>query len=1681
MSDTIPIDSTKSDDPIPPDTNLSSAVQIPIIEAPESILAVDQQDRPSLASTLKLPETSAQFLSPPLPITTTPHIFSLSDLLLENGELENLGPDVALDDISVAPDGSFIETSSGPTAHILKRRYDQLAGVGPSVRSPYAITAFVNQHGKSMYRIGHRGKNSAPAATAADADDLLKQSKTLSETSHSPRTQRRSRLSMHFLQPSMFAKPSIPPTSRPPIGVSNTPSVSKKLRKTRSIPDMSSLEPTIISAPTFAVTGRGHSQSVTAMDIPRIPVPFSAHPPPRHIDAFAELMDWFSPPSSASTSNFSNHGHFNPDTPSSAPLRPRATIIHPFGQKVVFNSPSMKVVPERMPAPRYLREMQSFESGRTARQHDSRESLPNSDSPAPSSDASGTAEELSRPASAIRLSMISSAPVDSAQSTNPPGQAEPDAVPSADAHRLSSHYSTEVFNVLQTYRGLPLFEKLVPEDNTNVIKLSLAADQSAAPRDDPRFVIWGDIQVEPEAEDYHSKSRDSLTDVSSSNPSSSSMTKRRSSKVSKYKSPDASVVSLPKRGQKVLLAATIERWIAQLTSDLNYDELLNFFLTYRTYVVAVDLCHLFICRFHWALQEATSRQDETVRRIVRVRTFVAIRYWLLTFFTVDFIPNRELRLLIADWLNTLIDDPILKKHSDATDIVKRLIKVAKECKRAHTRTSEKPKSSSEPKSSSDSEERPVDHVLGKSFAEAIRKLPQEDNESILDLDFLPDEAKIEEVSGFPSDPANAHLTAGAVGGTVLSPNRPASLPLSSFNILQRTDHAPGPSTDADIPFIENTAPVVLGHHHSALSRAFVRTIGRLGRWKRVLNHRSAVRPPNTLGVCGVGDQAFDLDLNVARDLLTVNGGVENYLRMVEPPAPKPSTSSIIVAPVESHSHHPSLLVLPPLLSVLPTSPSIPLSTANIHPSQPSSSPLLSQSNVVHDTTATTTLKTESPPSTSSPLPEPSQPSLLPSFVESVPESNDVPPVPVVSLVETVRADLVPVTFANRRFSPASFGDNSYSLGDPDRPESFMSSSTDSFGAILTADGPLPPTFPGQHSQWAFDASIDDDLDFSDTSSLPGGADLPAPPGLMRPARRLPNRRDFEFVRRSEVSSMGIVSNEYMRDSVASSTHSDTSPSSSGVPPPIHRWQMKSLQRTFESMSNDGEDSGDVEAALRRLEGQINPKIQQEKAEKVDGWVRSLQERMKNGDYDYESSIFSEDDIEGFIDEVDPPTDDTDIESPPDLVVSSSETDDSYDNDDADGMPHTPIPSQSTQQLPLPPGLGPIPRSEPQKPPLEDAVPMEILQSRLPPNETPAVEPISPPAESILSSKFSTSDVTRSIHQSFVLGYPAEQLAEHFSMIDRELFMGVKFEELVTDEWMECEEINVLDWAQYLKDRARWKAELKFSEKTTALAAVRARFNLMVAFVISEVVLTPPTARPFVVSKFLRIAWKCYSLSNFNTLTAIIMALKGDWVARAMKKQGWNRIGVFEARVFKDLKLFITVADNFKFMRQIVDSIVDAKPLEGSSHAASVISGGDSQSGKGKGTSDNRPSVPTACIPFIGIYLSQIHEFNKLPALIDPTTPNSVIGIDPETAHFDPPAHPEVFSALAPLPPSMHLEPLVNVHKQRRIADVIKSLVAGQHLASRVQFPIDKKLFQKCLRLRGLETTYLQRALAMYSE
>jgi hypothetical protein len=95
-------------------------------------------------------------------------------------------------------------------------------------------------------------------------------------------------------------------------------------------------------------------------------------------------------------------------------------------------------------------------------------------------------------------------------------------------------------------------------------------------------------------------------------------------------------------------------------------------------------------------------------------------------------------------------------------------------------------------------------------------------------------------------------------------------------------------------------------------------------------------------------------------------------------------------------------------------------------------------------------------------------------------------------------------------------------------------------------------------------------------------------------------------------------------------------------------------------------------------------------------------------------------------------------------------------------------------------------------------------------------------------------------------------------------------------------------------------------------------------------------------------------------------LQSEWVTKVMRNI-WGRVGTWENRVFEDLKAWTDVKDDFKFVRQAVTSMIDAKPINVRSHAASVASTGatDGLSSRSKATSDGKPLTPPGCIPFIG--------------------------------------------------------------------------------------------------------------------
>ena len=121
-------------------------------------------------------------------------------------------------------------------------------------------------------------------------------------------------------------------------------------------------------------------------------------------------------------------------------------------------------------------------------------------------------------------------------------------------------------------------------------------------------------------------------------------------------------------------AATPARLVAEITSDtfVNYDLLSDFFLTFRSFLDPLDLLYMLVARLRWAV----SRNDNT-GTVVRVRTFVAIRHWILNYFSDDFVIDWGLRRHFCELINQFVEE--LLKNTPEAKVPLRILDELKRC------------------------------------------------------------------------------------------------------------------------------------------------------------------------------------------------------------------------------------------------------------------------------------------------------------------------------------------------------------------------------------------------------------------------------------------------------------------------------------------------------------------------------------------------------------------------------------------------------------------------------------------------------------------------------------------------------------------------------------------------------------------------------------------------------------------------------------------------------------------------------------------------------------------------------------------------------------------------------------------------------------------------------------------
>ncbi|KAI1184478.1 hypothetical protein F5B17DRAFT_80335 [Nemania serpens] len=200
-----------------------------------------------------------------------------------------------------------------------------------------------------------------------------------------------------------------------------------------------------------------------------------------------------------------------------------------------------------------------------------------------------------------------------------------------------------------------------------------------------------------------------------------------------------------------------------------------------------------------------------------------------------------------------------------------------------------------------------------------------------------------------------------------------------------------------------------------------------------------------------------------------------------------------------------------------------------------------------------------------------------------------------------------------------------------------------------------------------------------------------------------------------------------------------------------------------------------------------------------------------------------------------------------------------------------------------------------------------------------------------------------VHLPFILAFESEVLAQQFTLIEKDALNEVDWKELIEMKWKDSHN-DSRSWVDFLRNTDARGVEV-----------VIARFNIMVKWAISEVVLTQELEeRARCIIKLIHIAAHCREYRNFATMSQITIALTSMEVRRLAKT--WAMVPSTDMKTMNALETLVSPTKNFYNLRA---------EMEGGGSAAD-----------------------TGCIPFIGVYTHDLLFISQRPYEIasSPTTP-----------------------------------------------------------------------------------------------
>jgi hypothetical protein len=190
--------------------------------------------------------------------------------------------------------------------------------------------------------------------------------------------------------------------------------------------------------------------------------------------------------------------------------------------------------------------------------------------------------------------------------------------------------------------------------------------------------------------------------------------------------------------------------------------------------------------------------------------------------------------------------------------------------------------------------------------------------------------------------------------------------------------------------------------------------------------------------------------------------------------------------------------------------------------------------------------------------------------------------------------------------------------------------------------------------------------------------------------------------------------------------------------------------------------------------------------------------------------------------------------------------------------------------------------------------------------TAPMSPVSPVKGNLKSPSEPTrskpSHVTHSsVHLPFILGYDAEVIAQQFTIIEKDALDEIDWKELIELRWKQTSPA-VHDWVEYLR-----------TQDPRGVDLVIARFNLVVKWIVSEIVLTEnPDERVRTIVQYIHIAALCRRYRNYATMYQVTIALLSADCSRL--KRTWENVPMSDQLTFSDLEKLVQPLKNFHNLR-----------------------------------------------------------------------------------------------------------------------------------------------------------------------